>query len=615
MESKKIESIFKDYLNKKLTTYALLISGKWGSGKTYLWKNVLEKKATELGFRPIYISLNGIESIKDAESLLFSSILPISDKLQNKEIKNTIKLLRNTANVVGKIFARGTQLIDFTKGIKINLDVSKVVLCFDDLERCAVAPEKILGLINEYTEHKNAKVIIFSAEEEINKESDYNRIKEKVIGRILNYTANYNELFNSYIKNITDTEFHEFLASKEKIVIHFFRSHNIENLRTFGFYLENLSQLYNYYKDENDREIDRMLFFTAIISNEFKNGELTISNLKDKQGIDNFLLFIDLDDDDKIGTPIIKSKTKEEKEKSYRDKFADKYLSSQNEKDIYIFSDSIYEFVLTGFLDVEKLKNEINSRNGKINNTEEYEAFNTLMGYNFRILENNELDTALSKILNFAEQGKYTMYSYETIYNNLKYHREIGSLNITEEDLVSLLTKGLDISKHTSEINTSQIANILHFKKEEDLNIIEKKILEFHNEKRSNEKSTKANKIFEAIDKELVEFDDFFSEILSSENSFFEFIDPNDFFEKLKGLKNKNLLVFSNSLFDRYKVYHFEFPENELPFFTTLQELITAYCNDNELKHPKKIIMTELLARIDVVINGFNEIIERKRER
>ncbi|MEP1489722.1 MAG: P-loop NTPase fold protein [Algibacter sp.] len=59
---KKIESIFEDYLNKEKTNYALLISGKWGSGKTYLWKNVLDKKATEKDFKPVYVSLNGINN-------------------------------------------------------------------------------------------------------------------------------------------------------------------------------------------------------------------------------------------------------------------------------------------------------------------------------------------------------------------------------------------------------------------------------------------------------------------------------------------------------------------------------------------------------------------------
>ena len=611
MESKKIESIFKDYINKEHTNYALLISGKWGSGKTFLWKNLLKKKAVKEGFRPVYISLNGIESIKEVENIVFSSLLPISKTLEKKGVKEVVKILRNTANIAGKIFARGTQLIDITKGIKINVDVSKTVLCFDDLERCKVEPESVLGLINEYTEHKNAKVIIFSAEEEIDDKSDYNRVKEKVVGRILTYTANYDELFDSYVSGVTNSDFKKFLSSNSTSIIHFFKNHNIQNLRTFSFYLENLKELYEYFKDENETEVDRMLFFTAIISNEFKIGNLTVVNLEDKKGIDDFMLFINLDDvvDGMLGTPIVKSNTKEEvKEKSYSEKFIDKYLSNQNEKERYVFSSAIYEYVLTGFFDDEKLKNEISTRTGKSNGTKEESAYNTLMGYNFRVLENDELDKAISDVLDYAEKGKYKMYSYQTIFNNLSFHIKIGSLGVTEEDLVSKLLKGLDISKTISEVNPSEISHILHFKKEENLNDIEKRILELHNEKRDNEKNEKANRIFMVIEQELVEVDNFFNEILNSENCLFEFINPDDFFEKMIGLKNKNLLVFSNALDDRYKKSYIEFPEKERPFFETLKGLINDYFGHNDLKNPKKVILEELMIRIDEVIKRLTKV-------
>lgn len=195
-------------------------------------------------------------------------------------------------------------------------------------------------------------------------------------------------MFNSYIESITDLEFSKFLEGKGNAIIHFFKNHNIQNLRTFGFYLENLSQLYKYYNKENERVIDSMLYFTAIISNEFKSGELTISNLIDKKGINDSLLYVNLDEvvGGMMGTSIIKAKAKEKKEKSYREKFIDKYLSNQNEKDLYIFSNAIYEFVLSGYLDAEKLKNEIDTRNGNSSSTEEDKAYKTLIGYNFRIL-------------------------------------------------------------------------------------------------------------------------------------------------------------------------------------------------------------------------------------
>ena len=36
-----IDDIIIDYLNRKDTNYAVLMSGKWGSGKTHYWKNAL----------------------------------------------------------------------------------------------------------------------------------------------------------------------------------------------------------------------------------------------------------------------------------------------------------------------------------------------------------------------------------------------------------------------------------------------------------------------------------------------------------------------------------------------------------------------------------------------
>jgi len=617
MESKKIESIFIDYLNKENTNYALLISGKWGSGKTYLWKNILEKKANEKEFKSIYISLNGISDTREIEGILLSKVLPFSDKLENEFIKNSLKFLRNGVNTIGNIFGGGTQLADLTRGIDLNLDLSSIVLCFDDLERCQMPLKEVLGLINDYTEHKNLKVIICADEAEI-KKKEYNKIKEKVIGRVLKYTANYNELFESYISNSSDKEFSEFLNKKKNIIISFFEKHDIQNLRTFGFYLENLSLLYKYYIEENETEVNRMLFFTAIISNELKRGKLNVSNLNDKKGIDDFMRFISLSDlntnvNGFLGIHSAQTKAKEKKKKSYNEKFTDKYLSNQNDKDKYLFSEAIYEFVLSGYLDTDKLKNEIDSRNGKAKDSEEIEAYNNFTGYNFRILENNELDAYISKVLMFSEQGKYNMYSYQTIFNNLSYQIKIGSLEIEEKELITRLKKGLDIAKNTSDIDVRQISHIRHFKNSEDYNEIEKRILELHNEKSENEKKSKANQIFEVISKDLVEVDDFFNEVLNSENTLFEFVDSNNFFNELIQLRNKNLLVFSNALFDTYKKQFFEFPEKALPFFKRLHELITIHLRNNVIRNPKKVILEELLIRIDEIIKRFDEAIARKR--
>lgn len=609
MESNKIESIFEDYLNKENTNYALLISGKWGSGKTFLWKSTLEKKAIEKDFKPIYISLNGINDIREIEGILLSKVLPFSDKLDNEFIKNSLKFVRNGVNLLGNVFGGGTQLTDITKGMNLNLNLSDVVLCFDDLERCSIPIKERLGLINDYTEHKNIKVIICADEEQINN-NEYHKIKEKIIGRTLSYSANYDEVLDSYISKIEDKDFKGFLIGKKKTIVSFFKKYEIENLRTLGFYLENINRLFEYFKNENEMAIDNMLFFTAIISNEFKTGELSISNLKNKQGIDDFFLFIDIDEfaDNIIGTPVVQTEPKKIKEKTYSQRFSEKYLSDENDKNRYIFSETIYEFVLSGYLDTDKLKNEIDESNGKRNDTKEQKVYNKLIGYNFRMLEDDELKTSMNEVLKYAEKGKYDMYSYQTIYNNLSYHIKIGSLDITEKELTLRLMKGLNKSKNTSDLNESQMGNITHFKNEKDFNDIERKLYDLHIEKRSKLKSDSVNRIFEVLDSDLIEVNDFINEELRNNNSFFEFIDAKKFYDKLMSLTNKELLVFSNALNDIYfKKGYVESPEKELSFFEKLHKLLNKFYKSNELKNPKKIILKELIERIEEIKSRFKE--------
>ncbi len=64
MESKYIEDVFEDYLKTKETNDSILINGSWGSGKTYFWKTTLIDLCKKDNFKPIYLTLNGINKIE-----------------------------------------------------------------------------------------------------------------------------------------------------------------------------------------------------------------------------------------------------------------------------------------------------------------------------------------------------------------------------------------------------------------------------------------------------------------------------------------------------------------------------------------------------------------------
>ncbi|WP_298146190.1 P-loop NTPase fold protein [uncultured Acinetobacter sp.] len=131
--------------------YAVLLNGAWGSGKTWFVKKYLEKKQD--GKRKIcYVSLNGIAKISMIDEAIFKSIHPI---LGSKGAKLVGQL--------GKGLLKATLKVDLDGDSKPDVSVNatlpslnlpdylqideKFILVFDDLERCELKKEEVLGYI------------------------------------------------------------------------------------------------------------------------------------------------------------------------------------------------------------------------------------------------------------------------------------------------------------------------------------------------------------------------------------------------------------------------------------------------------------------------------------
>ncbi len=161
------------FINNRIYHYALLINGKWGSGKTYYVKKTIIPHIKESGRDVNYLSLYGIKSTDEISQML--CIQAIKDKtpemaktvLDSKGGQITMKMLsavfRGGMNIVG---AGDTGI----KGIlQLLPDYNNNVIIFDDLERCCCPINEVLGYINNFVEHSDASVILVANEEEIGK--------------------------------------------------------------------------------------------------------------------------------------------------------------------------------------------------------------------------------------------------------------------------------------------------------------------------------------------------------------------------------------------------------------------------------------------------------------
>ncbi|EOP12912.1 P-loop NTPase fold protein [Bacillus cereus] len=181
-----IESVL-NYVKKENTKYAILLNGKWGSGKTYFWENSLKDAIEQTVIngknqKTIYVSLYGISSIDEINKrIVLNNLMEKNEKIQSvvdtKWGGRITELAKMGLGVVKSLdFPILKQVLESEVNYENLLDFTDTVLCFDDLERANIEIPDILGYINNFVEHDGAKVIIIGYE---------NELSEKLISRNL----------------------------------------------------------------------------------------------------------------------------------------------------------------------------------------------------------------------------------------------------------------------------------------------------------------------------------------------------------------------------------------------------------------------------------------------
>ena len=168
MSLKIINKVIEDFLYTNIPE-VIAIKGKWGTGKTYTWNEILKKTQNKKQLaleKYAYISLFGINSLEALKIAIFEQTI-------NSEIIAegvSLKTLKSNTDVVAK--SLGRKSLSFLQGIPwiknfgpflysaSFLSVTKTLICFDDFERKsgALSAKDILGLVSILKESKGCKV-------------------------------------------------------------------------------------------------------------------------------------------------------------------------------------------------------------------------------------------------------------------------------------------------------------------------------------------------------------------------------------------------------------------------------------------------------------------------
>ena len=482
----KIIDIVKDYLIKE-SNNALLITGEWGVGKTYFFDNKLSeeikgtsiKENESVKYKPIRVSLSGVTSIDDIERRIVAELYPSLNK-GLKWGKGIFKLLLRTPKIKEYI-------PEIPNSDAIDSETDNLVICFDDLERRSkIFPiDSLIGYINNLTENNNLKTIIIANTNKI-EDNNFDEIKEKLIGREIEYKINIEEVFDTLIQSEFQSfsEYTKFLQKEKNFICSFFQDY--KNIRTLKFILTRYHDIHSqieiiapsvqYIQSNKEALLKDTLLFAIAIAIEHKKGKVTRNS---KEEVDNKFRITRKDLEKYFSKQPSSNQEIKEEEETILETIKSKYYNENNFS--YFFYESIFNYIVgINILDEDLLDKDIKEKYKISEDNTIPECYITYNRINFDevfSMTNASYKRLLTNMLSYVDDGDYRLEHYNRIYNLVLSFN--NPLKIKEDKLKNRIIKGMKKNKDKFVYNPELPNKLLYIKGGNDVDKNEKEIIDF----------------------------------------------------------------------------------------------------------------------------------------
>ena len=322
MTYNELNAFFLNYLENDITNRAVMLTGEWGSGKSYYVKNTLKpflESKDGNNHKCAIVSLYGLSDVSEISKAIFMELHTIKNDIESET--------GTTARVVGKIVAKtlvngligklgfeiGNVSDEDIQKVYNSIDLSNKLIVLEDIERTQIDIIELFGYINNMCENDGVKILLVTNEEELlttYEETDdqgkktkyytdsailYKRTKEKTIGDTVQFMCDYKSAiqqiigsFGASLQKYNNQEYAEDIWG-------IFVLKNSYNLRAFIYACQKCKNIFDFLEEEGINityEFEKIIFYGIIAfaqrqsrgaelhfkSDTYISGELGVNN-------------------------------------------------------------------------------------------------------------------------------------------------------------------------------------------------------------------------------------------------------------------------------------------------------------------------------------------------
>lgn len=180
----------------------IALSGKWGTGKSHLWRQLQAESSNTAIREALYVSLFGLTSmvqVKEKIVLSWNSQPMDTPKWRHKLLRWIPgKLLWQGGKTILPMIHSGFSTLGEAVLLAMPLVLKKRVVVFDDIERKhqSLDIDELLGFIDEFSQRHETRIVLILNSDKLTDKFNWDNLREKVVDHEIQLQTTPREAFN-----------------------------------------------------------------------------------------------------------------------------------------------------------------------------------------------------------------------------------------------------------------------------------------------------------------------------------------------------------------------------------------------------------------------------------